>query len=56
MAVVAGSATALAHDGVRDSRQRFYESAGWRFVDKVENGELRYELTRIPQEDGYTDH
>src|SRR5688572_33487122 len=30
--------------------QRFYESAGWRFVDKVENGELRYELTRIPQE------
>ena len=30
--------------------QRFYESAGWRFADKAENGELRYELTRIPQE------
>jgi GNAT superfamily N-acetyltransferase len=30
--------------------QRFYESGGWRFADKAENGELRYELTRIPQE------
>jgi GNAT superfamily N-acetyltransferase len=30
--------------------QRFYESAGWRFADKAGNGELRDELTRIPQE------
>src|SRR5437763_160965 len=30
--------------------QRFYESAGWRFADKAENGELRYELTRIPED------
>jgi GNAT superfamily N-acetyltransferase len=29
--------------------QRFYESAGWHFADKAGNGELRYELTRIPQ-------
>jgi GNAT superfamily N-acetyltransferase len=28
--------------------QRFYESAGWRFADRAENGELRYELTHIP--------
>jgi len=30
--------------------QRFYESAGWRFAVRAENGELRYELTRIVQE------
>jgi GNAT superfamily N-acetyltransferase len=31
--------------------QRFYVSAGWRFTDKAENGELRYELTRIVHEE-----
>lgn len=30
--------------------QRFYESAGWRFAERADNGELRYELTRNPQE------
>ena len=30
--------------------QRFYESAGWRCTDTAGHGELRYELTRIPQE------
>jgi hypothetical protein len=50
MAVVAGSAPTLAHNGGSDSRQRFYESAGWCFADKVDNGELRYGLTRIHQE------
>ena len=29
--------------------QRFYESMGWRFAYQADNGELRYELTRIAQ-------
>ena len=41
----AGVAAALAFD------QIFYESAGWRFTETAENGELRYELTRIVQEE-----
>jgi GNAT superfamily N-acetyltransferase len=30
--------------------QRFYESAGWHFADRAENGELRYELRRIEED------
>lgn len=35
--------------------QKFYESAGWRFAEKTEDGQLRYELTRVPAtKDGET--